>query len=170
LLAIKKGQKAKKDAEAKKKEADAIANFLKRKEAVATAMEVVASLANAKVTTQAPPPTNTPMGVEPDLLECLDSLSDQLTVTAVGHSTVGRSWSTPLIIMLAPGSRCCHLQRGKEETQAEGNSQGTESEQAPQTVVGSEEDSLPDAETHRTVLNQILRQRTTHLKRRYFNS
>ena len=88
MLAIKKGQKAKKDAEAKKKEADAIANFLERKEAVATAMEVVASLASAKVTTQAPPPTNTPMGVEPDLLECLDSLSDQLNVTAVGHSTV----------------------------------------------------------------------------------
>ena len=39
-----------------------------------------------------------------------------------------------------------------------------ESEQAPQTVVGSEEDISPDtkkflafAETHRTVLNQILR-------------
>merc|ERR1711892_609838 len=45
-----------------------------------------------------------------------------------------------------------------------------ESEQAPQTVVGSEENLSSDtvkflefAETHRTVLNQILRQSTTHL-------
>jgi hypothetical protein len=45
-----------------------------------------------------------------------------------------------------------------------------ESEQAPQTVVGSEEDILPDTETHRTVLNQILRQSTTYLKRRYFRT
>jgi peptidyl-tRNA hydrolase len=63
-------------------------NPLVTSEAVATAMEVVASLASAKVITQAPPSTNTPMEVEPDLLECLDSLSDQLNVTAVGHSTV----------------------------------------------------------------------------------
>ena len=45
-----------------------------------------------------------------------------------------------------------------------------ESEQAPQTGVGSEEEISPDtkkflafAETHRTVLDQILRQSTTHL-------
>ena len=45
-----------------------------------------------------------------------------------------------------------------------------ESEQAPQTGVGSEEEILPDtkkflafAETHKTVLDQNLRQSTTHL-------
>merc|ERR1712128_364491 len=48
LLAIKKAQKAKKDAEAKKKEADAIA------------MDVVSGLASANMTTQAPPSTSSP--------------------------------------------------------------------------------------------------------------
>jgi hypothetical protein len=44
-------------------------------------MEVVANLASANITTQAPPSTSTPMEVEPELPECLESLSDQLTLT-----------------------------------------------------------------------------------------
>ena len=44
-------------------------------------MEVVANLASANITTQAPPSTFTPMEVEPGLPECLESLSDQLTLT-----------------------------------------------------------------------------------------
>ena len=90
LLTIKKAQKAKKDAETKKKEAEAIANLLENKEseeakednnsssetpkasyiisdAVATPMEVVSNLASANMTTQAPPSSSIPMEVEPEL-------------------------------------------------------------------------------------------------------
>merc|ERR1712098_25916 len=102
LLAIKKAQKAKKDAETKKKEADAIANLLENKESEgnkedsditnatpigsstrdtsSTAMDV-STVGSGNVTTQAPTITSTPMEVEPDLPECLESLSDQLTLT-----------------------------------------------------------------------------------------
>merc|ERR1712142_1129545 len=160
LLAIKKAQKAKKDAETKKKEADAIANLLENKEsdgakedpsntnatqnesstrdASSTAMEI-STAGSGNVTTQAPTITSTPMEVESDLPECLESLSDQLTLTDL--------WATL--------SNCLKELADTPDHHA---------------VLGSEEDISPDtkkflafAETHRTVLNQILRQSTTHL-------
>jgi len=217
LLAIKKAQKAKKDAEAKKKEADAIANLLENKEseeakedtsspsetpkessitseAVATAMDVVSGLASANMTTQAPPSTSSPMELEPELPECLESLSDQLTLTdlwATLSNCLKELADTPdhhAVLVLQPTVEAFFLvhaavissEEKKKPNQKETRKEQLahieekegqlESEQAPQTVVGSEEDISPDtkkflafAETHRTVLNQILRQSTTHL-------
>eukprot|EP00092_Neocalanus_flemingeri_P041280 GFUD01044951.1.p1 GENE.GFUD01044951.1~~GFUD01044951.1.p1 ORF type:complete len:4316 (+),score=1501.53 GFUD01044951.1:136-13083(+) len=216
LLAIKKAQKAKKDAEAKKKEADAIANLLEHKEPeaakedsssssetpkdsstpsdTAADMDVGASVAPANATTQAPPPTTTPMEVELDMPECLDSLSDQLTLTelwATLSNCLKELADTPdhhAVLVLQPTVEAFFLvhaavissEEKKKPNQKETRKEQLahieekegqlESEQAPQTVVGSEEEILPDtqkflafAETHRTVLNQILRQSTTHL-------
>jgi len=215
LLAIKKAQKAKKDAETKKKEADAIANLLENKDAEgakeessgtnvtpkesstsdnsSTAMEV-SSGGSGNVTTQAPTVTATPMEVEPDLPECLESLSDQLTLTdlwATLSNCLKELADTPdhhAVLVLQPTVEAFFLvhaavvssEEKKKPNQKETRKEQLahieekegqlESEQTPQAAVGSEEDISPDtkkflafAETHRTVLNQILRQSTTHL-------
>merc|ERR1712142_1294864 len=215
LLAIKKAQKAKKDAETKKKEADAIANLLENKEsdgakedtdntnatpigsstrdASSTAMDV-STVGSGNVTTQAPTITSTPMEVESDLPECLESLSDQLTLTdlwATLSNCLKELADTPdhhAVLVLQPTVEAFFLvhaavvssEEKKKPNQKETRKEQLahieekegqlESEQAPQAVVGTEEDISPDtkkflafAETHRTVLNQILRQSTTHL-------
>jgi len=216
LLAIKKAQKAKKEAESKKKEADAIANLLENKESEGAkeesssssketpkdsststsdtvAMEV-SSAVSGKMTSQAPPHTSTPMEVEPELPEVLESLSDQLTLTdlwATLSNCLKELADTPdhhAVLVLQPTVEAfflVHAAAVSSEEKKKPNQKETrkeqlahieekegqlESEQAPQAVVGSEEDISPDtkkflafAETHRTVLNQILRQSTTHL-------
>merc|ERR1712142_130415 len=225
LLAIKKAQKAKKEAETKKKEADAIATLLENKESdetkednssstetpketsvtqdvVATAMEVVANAVSANMTTQAPASTSstTPMEVESEAPECLKSLSDQLNLTdlwATLSSCLKELAETPdhhAVLVLQPTVEAFFLvhaavvssEEKKKPNQKETRKEQLahieekegqlESEQAPQAVVGSEEDISPDtkkflafAETHRTVLNQILRQSTTHLADGPFN-
>merc|ERR1712142_1151143 len=208
LLAIKKAQKA-------KKEADAIANLLENKEsdgakedpsntnatqnesstrdASSTAMEI-STAGSGNVTTQAPTITSTPMEVESDLPECLESLSDQLTLTdlwATLSNCLKELADTPdhhAVLVLQPTVEAFFLvhaavvsseekkKPNQKETRKEqlahiGEKEGQlESEQAPQAVVSIEEEISQDtkkflafAETHRTVLNQILRQSTTHL-------
>merc|ERR1712142_35424 len=215
LLAIKKAQKAKKDAETKKKEADAIANLLENKEsdgakedpsntnatqnesstrdASSTAMEI-STAGSGNVTTQAPTITSTPMEVESDLPECLESLSDQLTLTdlwATLSNCLKELADTPdhhAVLVLQPTVEAFFLvhaavvssEEKKKPNQKETRKEQLahieekegqlESEQTPQAVVSIEEEISQDtkkflafAETHRTVLNQILRQSTTHL-------
>ena len=121
------------------------------------------------------------------LLECLESLSDQLTLTDLwatlsnwlkelaetpDHHTVEAFFLIhAAVISSEEKEKPNQKETCKEQLPHIEEKEGQfESEQAPQTVVGSEEDISPDtkkflafAETHRTVLNQILRQSTTHL-------
>jgi len=219
LLAIKKAQKAKKEAEAKKKESETMATLLENKESdetkednssstetpketsvtqdvVATAMEVVANAVSANMTTQAPASTSstTPMEVESEAPECLESLSDQLNLTdlwATLSSCLKELAETPdhhAVLVLQPTVEAFFLvhaavvssEEKKKPNQKETRKEQLahieekegqlESEQTPQAVVSIEEEISQDtkkflafAETHRTVLNQILRQSTTHL-------
>jgi len=219
LLAIKKAQKAKKEAEAKKKESETMATLLENKESdetkednssstetpketsvtqdvVATAMEVVANAVSANMTTQAPASTSstTPMEVESEAPECLESLSDQLNLTdlwATLSSCLKELAETPdhhAVLVLQPTVEAFFLvhaavvssEEKKKPNQKETRKEQLahieekegqlESEQTPQAVVSVEEEISQDtkkflafAETHRTVLNQILRQSTTHL-------
>merc|ERR1719192_667364 len=219
LLAIKKAQKAKKEAEAKKKESETMATLLENKESdetkednssstetpketsvtqdvVATAMEVVANAVSANMTTQAPASTSstTPMEVESEAPECLESLSDQLNLTdlwATLSSCLKELAETPdhhAVLVLQPTVEAFFLvhaavvssEEKKKPNQKETRKEQLahieekegqlESEQTPQAVVSVEEEISQDtkkflafAETHRTVLNQILRQSTVHL-------
>jgi len=211
LLAIKKAQKSKKDADAKKKEADAIANLLEHKEPEAGTKDDTGSSSETQKESSSPSepisadmdvvantssqaPTITPMEVELDLPECLESLSDQLTLTelwATLSNCLKELADTPdhhAVLVLQPTVEAFFLvhaavissEEKKKPNQKETRKEQLahieekegqlESEQAPQAIVGSEEDISPDtkkflafAETHRTVLNQILRQSTTHL-------
>jgi len=220
LLAIKKAKKAKKEAEAKKKEAEAAAKLLESKQPESeegkeasslsdenktensqessepTSMEVVASANSSNVNNQAPSTTSstTPMEVEPEAPECLESLSDQLNLTELWttlSNCLKELAETPdhhAVLVLQPTVEAFFLVHAATTTSEEKkrpNQKETrkeqlahieekegqlESEQTPLSTVSAEEDISQDtqkflafAETHRTVLNQILRQSTTHL-------
>merc|ERR1712142_700595 len=219
LLAIKKAQKAKKDAETKKKEADAIANLLENKEsdgakedpsntnetqnesstrdASSTAMEI-STAGSGNVTTQAPTITSTPMEVESDLPECLESLSDQLTLTdlwATLSNCLKELADTPdhhAVLVLQPTveafflvqaavtsseekkkpnqketrkEQLSHIEEKEGQLECEANKDAVAQGDAPDdpALAPDTKKFLEFAETHRTVLNQILRQSTTHL-------
>merc|ERR1719336_387743 len=206
LLAIKKAQKARRDAEAKKKtEAEVAAAKLaleSSKEASAGAaaeersspdMEV-----SANMTTQAPTSSSTsPMEVESPLSlpDSLESLSEQLCLSELWSTLTNclkELADTPdhhAVLVLQPTVEAFFLVHAavttteekkkinQKETRKEQlahieETPGTlgDSDQASQSLTPAESELTSDtqkflafAETHRTVLNQILRQSTTHL-------
>merc|ERR1719483_1725657 len=150
-------------------------------------MDVVAN-------TSSQAPTITPMEVELDLPECLESLSDQLTLTelwATLSNCLKELADTPdhhAVLVLQPTVEAFFLvhaavvstdekkKPNQKETRKEQlahieEKEGQlEVEQPTQAANLAEENMSPDtekflefAETHRTVLNQILRQSTAHL-------
>ena len=219
LLAIKKAQKARKEAEFKKKteaeiaakEVEIAAKMVSKeaKEAAkedatkepATTGEVSSSPdmeVSANMTTQAPTSTSTsPMEVESPLSmpDSLESLSEQLCLSDL-WSTLSNCLKeladTPdhhAVLVLQPTVEAFFLVHAavttteekkkinQKETRKEQlahieETPGTlgDSDQANQSLTPAESELTSDtqkflafAETHRTVLNQILRQSTTHL-------
>merc|ERR1719336_891941 len=211
LLAIKKAQKARRDAEAKKKtEAEVAAAKLaleSSKEASAGAaaeersspdMEV-----SANMTTQAPTSSSTsPMEVESPLSlpDSLESLSEQLCLSDLWttlSNCLKELADTPdhhAVLVLQPTVEAFFLVHAavttteekkkinQKETRKEQlahieEKEGVlDSDQSSQAATSAEAEMPADtkkflafAETHRTVLNQILRQSTTHLADGPFN-
>ena len=218
LLAIKKAQKARKDAEIKKKaEAEIAAKEVEMaaklvgKEGSAAKEETAKDPAtseelssspdmevSANMTTQAPTSTSTsPMEVESPLSmpDSLESLSEQLCLSEL-WSTLSNCLKeladTPdhhAVLVLQPTVEAFFLVHAavttteekkkinQKETRKEQlahieETPGTlgDSDQASQSLTPAESELTSDtqkflafAETHRTVLNQILRQSTTHL-------
>ena len=220
LLAIKKSQKARKDAEAKKKEAEALLPESKQtdkkegtkegtsdepKEAPSTADHPVPVPAESEgMNTQAPATASgSPMEVESPtsgpIPDSLESLSDQLDLSELWSTLsdcLKELADTPdhhAVLVLQPTVEAFFLVHAAVTTTEEKkkiNQKETRKEQLAhieekEGVLDSDrkEESatseaemsadtkkfLAFAETHRTVLNQILRQSTTHLADGPFN-
>ena len=224
LLAIKKAQKARKDAETKKKEAEALVLASKqseKKESEGTKEEtndvpkVAASSAETPlqatpetegVNTQAPATASSgsPMEVESPVSahipDSLESLSEQLNLSDLWSTLsdcLKELADTPdhhAVLVLQPTVEAFFLVHAavttteekkkinQKETRKEQlahieEKEGVlDSEQSSQASVAPEAEMSADtkkflsfAETHRTVLNQILRQSTTHLADGPFN-
>ena len=220
LLAIKKSQKARKDAEAKKKEAEALLPESKQtdkkegtkegtsdepKEAQTSADHPVAVPAESEgMNTQAPAAASgSPMEVESPtsapIPDSLESLSDQLDLSELWSTLsdcLKELADTPdhhAVLVLQPTVEAFFLVHAAVTTTEEKkkiNQKETRKEQLAhieekEGVLDSDrkEESatseaemsadtkkfLAFAETHRTVLNQILRQSTTHLADGPFN-
>merc|ERR1711994_1016914 len=157
----------------------------------------VSSGGSGNVTTQAPTVTATPMEVEPDLPECLESLSDQLTLTdlwATLSNCLKELADTPdhhAVLVLQPTveafflvhaavttteekkkinqketrkEQLSHIEEKEGQLECEANKDAN-AQDAPDdsTLSPDTKKFLEFAETHRTVLNQILRQSTSHL-------
>ena len=189
VLLIKKAQKAKKDVEATKKEANLLVNKESEEanenirspsempkessptsQSVTTAIDVVSSLVSANVTSHAPPSTSSPMDVEPALPQCLESMSDQITITNWLKELANTFYHHSVLILqptveafLLVHAAVISSEKKKKNNQEETRKEQfahiveKESEQAPHTVVGSEEDISPETkkflaftETHRT--------------------
>merc|ERR1719410_749015 len=166
---------------------------------VATAMEVVANAVSANMTTQAPASTSstTPMEVEAEAPECLESLSDQLNLTELWttlSNCLKELAETPdhhAVLVLQPTveafflvhaavtsseekkkpnqketrkEQLSHIEEKEGQLECEANKDAN-AQDAPDdsTLSPDTKKFLEFAETHRTVLNQILRQSTTHL-------
>ena len=211
LQAIKKAQKAKKDAELKKKDTTiSVASASENGSApetpsssdipstVGAEMDMTVSSAQvAHPASRAPAPApgaSVPMDLEAGAPDSLESLSEQLGLTdlwATLSNCLQELADTPdhhAVLVLQPTVEAFFLVHAAVTTSEEkkkNNQKETrkeqlahieekegqlESEQTPQAAASTEEEMSADtgkflsfAETHRTVLNQILRQSTTHL-------
>merc|ERR1712130_662260 len=158
----------------------------------------ISTAGSGNVTTQAPTITSTPMEVESDLPECLESLSDQLTLTdlwATLSNCLKELADTPdhhAVLVLQPTveafflvhaaavsseekkkpnqketrkEQLSHIEEKEGQLECEANKDASAQGDAPDdsTLAPDTKKFLEFAETHRTVLNQILRQSTTHL-------